>query len=712
MKKFIATAFLLLVSMLFTSGCINESVYPVNGVLSLDNWNGKPAVSLGGEWELYRERFYLGKDFNTPDAFNAREIIQLHQSCNKSQAGKWQSPEYGYATLRMTAYLNDYKEKELYLFIPGYDYAVKIYCNGKEIFTNGSDGKFRWNSLPVQYCTVPVSLSTENGRVELVIHLFAIHGRNARISDAVVIGNKDTIAGYAGFIFSTGMFITGLLSIIILYNIFLILIRKFEALSFYFLIFCISTLVNLFSCGTLISINSTIQWKTSYYLNSLSLFALFISFYLYTTSLFSMGRYKRFSIVVIITNGVLISLNILLPAEIYSRFDFAEQITGIVIMLFCMGIAVKAVIRKKELAVTYLVSSVILFLCIINYYFKILNITQSRYILLTGSVLFIIAQVMILTKRNVSGLHYNASLINELKKKNDELDTVNVNLVNIIKEKTSELDQQMKIIRENDAIVKSNNLELEKRIKEAIDDLHKKDEAMILNSRLASLGEMIGFIGHQWKQNIYAISLYTEALKNILQKRGVLDFDTAGEPLGKIDSFIIEMYNNLNDFTDFIKPKKDTESFSITGAVDETLLLMRDFITINSVELIKDYKNEIFLKGFSNELKQVVMNLVKNSIDAFGERKIKDRMIVISTQVVDRKAFLSIRDNAGGIQHENPDSVFDKFYTSKDDGTGLGLYLSRIVIEQRFNGRIEVYNTDGGASFNISIPVSAEDIIF
>ncbi len=298
-----------------------------------------------------------------------------------------------------------------------------------------------------------------------------------------------------------------------------------------------------------------------------------------------------------------------------------------------------------------------------------------------------------------------------LLKRNSNSAALNKNLQSVLSEKIEELESQNSNISISRRLVQENNLDFEKRIESAIEEIRQKDNVMILNSRLATMGELIGFVGHQWKQNLYAISLYTEGLKNILNHKGILDNDTAKEPLDKIDSSIIEMYNNLNDFSGFVKPKNDIEFFSLTDAVDETLHLMNDFITINSVEVVRDYQDGISLHGFSNELKQVVMNIVKNGVDVFGERNCKERIMVISIHGNDEFNFINIKDNAGGIPLDNPDGVFDKFYTSKDDGTGLGLYLSRLVIEQRFKGKIEVQNIGGGASFTISIPVFTEDTV-
>jgi C4-dicarboxylate-specific signal transduction histidine kinase len=297
-------------------------------------------------------------------------------------------------------------------------------------------------------------------------------------------------------------------------------------------------------------------------------------------------------------------------------------------------------------------------------------------------------------------------------KRNRSLSSLNNDLEQIISDKTEELKKQNLVISMNNSITRDHNTDLEKIIEAKAEELCQKDAMILLNSRLATMGEMIGFIGHQWKQNIYAISLYVEAMKNILLQKGSLDIKTAKDPLERIDSFIIEMYNNLNDFTDFVKPKNDVEYFSITDSLEETLNLMRDLITINSVVIKRDYKDQPSLYGFSNELKQVLMNIIKNAIDAFEERNSKERIIILSIHRDEEMNFITIKDSAGGVLLENPDEVFNKFYTSKDDGTGLGLYLSRIVIEQRFNGKIEVQNMDGGACFTISIPVFTEDTVF
>lgn len=325
-------------------------------------------------------------------------------------------------------------------------------------------------------------------------------------------------------------------------------------------------------------------------------------------------------------------------------------------------------------------------------------------------IIYSIIIIFLIFKKNKSAvLIYN--LEKNILEKTEKLKLANQNFEEILKVKTEEFEKQNLVLSMNKRIIMSHNTDLEKIIETTVKENSQNNVMILLNSRLATMGEMISSIGHQWKQNLYAISLYTEGLKNILKQKGILDTATAKEPLDKIDTSIIGMYNNLNDFSDFVKPEKDIEFLSLIDVVEETLNFMRDFITINSVEIIRDYKDHPSITGFSNELKQVIMNILKNAIDVFDEQMIKDRVVLISIHCDDKFNYINIKDNAGGIALDNPDGVFDKYFTSKDNGTGLGLYLSRIVIEQRFCGKIEVQNLEGGACFTISIPVFTEDTV-
>ena len=242
--------------------------------------------------------------------------------------------------------------------------------------------------------------------------------------------------------------------------------------------------------------------------------------------------------------------------------------------------------------------------------------------------------------------------------------------------------------------------------KKALDD---KEEIMITQSRHAAMGEMISMIAHQWRQPISVIAM---GANNILAdiELDILENETLKNGAKDILNQTQELSKTIDDFRNFFKPGKFVEEILPEDIFIEASSVIGKSLENNNIELITDFKNTKKISTYSRELMQVLINILKNSKEALIEKRDTKREIVVQTRDVDGYISIEICDNAGGIDDKILDKIFDPYFTtkSKTNGTGLGLYISKTIVEKHLNGSIEVYNKDGDTCFKIKIPYRLE----
>lgn len=217
---------------------------------------------------------------------------------------------------------------------------------------------------------------------------------------------------------------------------------------------------------------------------------------------------------------------------------------------------------------------------------------------------------------------------------------------------------------------------------------------------------MIGNIAHQWRQPLTELNLTLFNMK----KASIRNNEKKVEELYKESKLLISnMSSTIEDFTNFFNPQKEKKSFEIKEAVNEALMLLRKVIENESINLQIDVPINYKVLGVSNELSQVIINLIQNSKDAFILNNIKNKRITITLKeedILDKKySMLEISDNAGGINKENIDKIFEPYFTTKhkSQGTGLGLFMSKMIIEKSLDGQLTHRNTKDGSIFTIKL---------
>ncbi len=239
--------------------------------------------------------------------------------------------------------------------------------------------------------------------------------------------------------------------------------------------------------------------------------------------------------------------------------------------------------------------------------------------------------------------------------------------------------------------------------KAAMKEREEQQMLMIHQSRLASMGEMIGNISHQWRQPLNALGLALQKLK-LYQSRGKLDEKRLQDSVDKSMKIIESMSSTINDFRDFFNPNKEKTAFSIAEAVEKTFSIVESSFEHASIAYRVEMDDEnLKINGYSNEFSQVILNLLNNAKDALIGNNVADGFVHVKVTNDEDTTVISVCDNAGGIPAEVINRIFDPYFTTKEEGkgTGIGLYMSKTIIEEHMNGSLQVANVDKGACFSI-----------
>jgi PAS domain S-box-containing protein len=242
--------------------------------------------------------------------------------------------------------------------------------------------------------------------------------------------------------------------------------------------------------------------------------------------------------------------------------------------------------------------------------------------------------------------------------------------------------------------------------------LKENELLLIQQSKLASMGEMIANIAHQWRQPLSIISTSATGIK-IQKELGMLDDDSEIKALDCINENAQYLSNTIEDFRDFFKKSKIKSLINLDDLLEKTLKLILIRLKNKEITIVKN-SFDIEFESYEREMIQVFMNIINNSIDAF-ENKNYDKFIFFETEKFENKIVIKIKDNAGGIDEHIIDRIFEPYFTTKDpkQGTGIGLYMCNEIVLKHLNGKIFVENETfdyldnryKGSQFTIEIPL-------
>ena len=286
-------------------------------------------------------------------------------------------------------------------------------------------------------------------------------------------------------------------------------------------------------------------------------------------------------------------------------------------------------------------------------------------------------------------------------------------LVDTSSREITDLNQHLEeeVARRTEELAQLNKM-LEKRIEMEVKKNREKDKMLYHQSKLAAMGEMINNIAHQWRQPLNIIALVMQDL-SLKSQMGNIDPADVLSAEKRIHETLKYLSDTIDDFRSFIA---DEHNYGKAGVMDvvetvkDAIRLIRVVMEDKKIMLKTSFpSDQIVISGNGNDLKQVLMNLIYNAIDALEERKVEKPLIRVEVKHNGGKAFVIVRDNAGGIDEEIIDKIFEPYFTTKymARGTGLGLYMSKMIVENRLKGKISVRNTRQGAAFWIELPVKA-----
>ncbi len=255
--------------------------------------------------------------------------------------------------------------------------------------------------------------------------------------------------------------------------------------------------------------------------------------------------------------------------------------------------------------------------------------------------------------------------------------------------------------------IKKLNRELERRVEEELKKSKDKDTMIFHQSKLISMGEMIENIAHQWRQPLSQINSAVIVLDNVLDSKGIED-ESIEESLLEIESLTMYMSKTIDDFKNFYSEEKHKENFLLADLVDKSLGILKGTFKSHNIEIVTDFESIYFMHGYVNELEQVLIVILNNAKDAVISRDIKNPKITVLVKKKDAQYIIEIHDNAGGIDEKIIDKVFDPYFSTKDkkQGSGLGLYISKMIVEDSLNGTLRVSNTNEGACFTLTLKVA------
>ena len=249
------------------------------------------------------------------------------------------------------------------------------------------------------------------------------------------------------------------------------------------------------------------------------------------------------------------------------------------------------------------------------------------------------------------------------------------------------------------------NRTLERRVNEAIAELRQKDELLLQQSRHAAMGEMLNNIAHQWRQPLNNIAIYVQSMQ-LLKASGELTDEQIQSDVQSVMAIINYMSKTIDDFRSFFRQEKQKQVFYLKEASEKAVSLVSARMEHLGIVFQLVVRQEPAVLGYQTEYIQVLLNILNNAIDILSCSESPVRRIVLSIDEQHDKAVLSVQDTGSGIAPEVLPHIFEPYYTTKGpgEGTGIGLYMSKTIIEKHMAGTLSARNRSEGAEFTISLP--------
>ncbi len=260
-------------------------------------------------------------------------------------------------------------------------------------------------------------------------------------------------------------------------------------------------------------------------------------------------------------------------------------------------------------------------------------------------------------------------------------------------------------VRTNAKELEELNQSLEEKVQEEIEKNREKEQLVVQKAKFIALGEMISNIAHQWRQPLSELSSILMFIK-FKYSINALDSETMQKKSQEADRVLEYMSHTIDDFRNFFMPKKEKEEFNLRKEIQLVMNIISSTLDNYNIKVEMNIDENIKIITYLNEYKQVVLNILSNAKDILIDKNLKNPLIKITVNEDKNYVILNIEDNGGGVLVEPKGKIFEPYFTTKEDsnGTGIGLYMSKIIVEKNMKGKLRVKNVNDGAQFSIYIP--------
>lgn len=292
----------------------------------------------------------------------------------------------------------------------------------------------------------------------------------------------------------------------------------------------------------------------------------------------------------------------------------------------------------------------------------------------------------------------------------DEFEKFNEDVKNINHQKVFELELINTTLQEKVREQRELNETLEKKLAIEIESKEKKEILLVHQSRLAGIGKVAITSVQDCEDTINSISFLLQNIKEEHKKLNISD-NSINKPMEQLSKIISEMQIKNEELKNFIKPNEVKKEFYLDEVVMESLQMLEDTFMNHDIKIDYNFSKSINLYGFPAEITQVIFSILENAKEALIEKNIVSKKVFISIKKDKDFAYINIVDNAGGVSSSIVNSIFEPYFTTKKykKASGLGLFISKIIIEENMQGKLEFENASEGAKFIITIPILEEN---
>lgn len=263
---------------------------------------------------------------------------------------------------------------------------------------------------------------------------------------------------------------------------------------------------------------------------------------------------------------------------------------------------------------------------------------------------------------------------------------------------------EQKVAQKTKALQEANKL-LETKVQRKGQELIEKDEILTAQSKQAVMGEMISMIAHQWRQPLNTITLQVSNLQLKYMMGEDIPKEKVIQTLEDVNGSMVYLSDTIDDFKTYFQPDKTPEDIALEKLLNKAIKFILPRLKTNKIKLELECDALIHVVTYINELIQVLLNILNNAIDAYDNKNNDTKIIQLTCKLVDSDIQISIIDKAGGINEKYLPKLFEPYFSTKGkNGTGLGLYMSKMIIEKQFGGKIKVVSSMVGTNFTLIIP--------